>query len=433
MPHPSLQHAIQSIKVGDNDQGRTLLMQVVRAEPQNEQAWLWLSAALSDPQQQRDCLQRVLQINPANQQAARGLAILDSTMSSTLPASPEPTPVSHEPVPALPPAEPESVPAPLDPAPPPVAVPAPAPAPPEPAPSPVAMPTPAPAAFALPGEEARDKPAPAQDLPDRPAARLPRQAQTRSMPRGGCLPLRRAGITLFIIGAGSFILPLFGLQFTLISAFGPAMQGAGGIGLALLGLLLIAANEMSGRLSPRTLMLTAGGLMGSGLVCMLLFVIVGALNMQGDVGELTTYTYKTGLFSMAVPSAWEHEDSSSTSAVRVDWRQIEGGDGMITVDIFDVDPGASAADLTDWLIYHINERHGTAPGFLMDEPVMHADGRIEVGFDYGRMRGQSIIEQHGSTLSIVTISFRSHSQANLAEQRAAMFQSYSVNPAAPMP
>jgi tetratricopeptide (TPR) repeat protein len=54
-----------------------LLTRAVRLDPGNEQAWLWLSGVLDDPQQIAFCLRSVLKINPANQRAIRGLEWLE--------------------------------------------------------------------------------------------------------------------------------------------------------------------------------------------------------------------------------------------------------------------------------------------------------------------------------------------------------------------
>jgi hypothetical protein len=69
----NLQEAIQAIKSGDKAQGRSLLLQILKTNPQHENAWLWLAAAVEEPQQKRDCLQKVLAINPNNQTAKAGL------------------------------------------------------------------------------------------------------------------------------------------------------------------------------------------------------------------------------------------------------------------------------------------------------------------------------------------------------------------------
>ena len=98
----ALRRAIAAIKGGDKAAGRRLLAEVIRNDPGNEAAWLWMSAALDADEQRRVCLERVLAINPGNQTARQGLARLG--LASQAPAlSPAGTPPEPG---ALPPARP---------------------------------------------------------------------------------------------------------------------------------------------------------------------------------------------------------------------------------------------------------------------------------------------------------------------------------------
>lgn len=71
-----LQTAINVIKSGDTQQGRQLLVELLKAEPKNEAAWLWLSNVVSTDEQRRHCLKQVLSLNPNHPLAQKGLAIL---------------------------------------------------------------------------------------------------------------------------------------------------------------------------------------------------------------------------------------------------------------------------------------------------------------------------------------------------------------------
>jgi tetratricopeptide (TPR) repeat protein len=88
---------IDAIKRGQKARGRDLLMQVVEADEHNEQAWLWLSAAVDAPEDQITALENVLEINPNNQVAHKGLerlrARLDGEAGAQAPgAAPEAVP-----------------------------------------------------------------------------------------------------------------------------------------------------------------------------------------------------------------------------------------------------------------------------------------------------------------------------------------------------
>ncbi|MBN1427261.1 MAG: hypothetical protein JXB07_02675 [Anaerolineae bacterium] len=71
-----LQKAVELLRDGDILAARRLLSDIVKVDPNNEQAWLWLSSAVTDEERRRECLERVLQINPGNQAAHLALVAL---------------------------------------------------------------------------------------------------------------------------------------------------------------------------------------------------------------------------------------------------------------------------------------------------------------------------------------------------------------------
>lgn len=73
-----LQSGIAAVRSGDKREGARLLAQVVRKEPQSEEAWFWLAAATDQPAEAAACLRRVLAINPNNGRARQALTMLDT-------------------------------------------------------------------------------------------------------------------------------------------------------------------------------------------------------------------------------------------------------------------------------------------------------------------------------------------------------------------
>jgi len=61
-----------SIRVGDRDDGRRLLLQAVEYDREHSDAWLWLSATTEDPAEQIKYLEWAVAADPANAQARRG-------------------------------------------------------------------------------------------------------------------------------------------------------------------------------------------------------------------------------------------------------------------------------------------------------------------------------------------------------------------------
>lgn len=73
--------AKQAIKVGDKKEARRLLVEIVKSNPRNVQAWYGLSFVVDKREQQIDCLQRVLKYEPHHNNAQRllqKLALVDS-------------------------------------------------------------------------------------------------------------------------------------------------------------------------------------------------------------------------------------------------------------------------------------------------------------------------------------------------------------------
>jgi Domain of unknown function (DUF4352) len=70
-----LQEGIEALQTGNAAQARALLSNAVQANPQNEQAWLYLAAVLP-PDRAIEVLERVLKLNPENEQAKKGLQAL---------------------------------------------------------------------------------------------------------------------------------------------------------------------------------------------------------------------------------------------------------------------------------------------------------------------------------------------------------------------
>lgn len=100
MATDDLQKAIELLRDGDTLAARRLLSDIVKIDPNNEQAWLWLSSAVTDEDRRRECLEHVLRINPGNQ--AAHLALVALSQPPELPEekkpqiNPEPQPPGFE-------------------------------------------------------------------------------------------------------------------------------------------------------------------------------------------------------------------------------------------------------------------------------------------------------------------------------------------------
>jgi hypothetical protein len=73
---PALEDAIQYIRMGNREQGRQILEEILETEESNEDVWLWLSSVVESDEDREICLENVLAINPNNGVARRGLDAL---------------------------------------------------------------------------------------------------------------------------------------------------------------------------------------------------------------------------------------------------------------------------------------------------------------------------------------------------------------------
>ncbi len=72
----SLRQAITAIKAGDKQTGKQILAKVLKADPRNEQAWLWMTEVVDRDEDRLKFLRNVLKINPNNEAVKRKLAAL---------------------------------------------------------------------------------------------------------------------------------------------------------------------------------------------------------------------------------------------------------------------------------------------------------------------------------------------------------------------
>src|SRR5436190_3081679 len=76
-----LQEGIAAFQAGDRPQARELLLEVIKVDPENEQAWYYLAACETDPAKRKQYLEQVLEINPMNTKAREVLDRIKSRES----------------------------------------------------------------------------------------------------------------------------------------------------------------------------------------------------------------------------------------------------------------------------------------------------------------------------------------------------------------
>jgi len=73
-----LEQAIGFIKAGDKKRGRELLVEILKGDPTNDTAWVWMAAISDEYQLRKDCLEEALKHNPNNKTAQKALMRLQT-------------------------------------------------------------------------------------------------------------------------------------------------------------------------------------------------------------------------------------------------------------------------------------------------------------------------------------------------------------------
>jgi hypothetical protein len=79
---PLTQQGIDAYKAGNKEEAVRLLSDAVRQNSQDEEAWLYLGAAIDDSTRKRQAFEKVLAINPDNERAKNALARLNTAGAS---------------------------------------------------------------------------------------------------------------------------------------------------------------------------------------------------------------------------------------------------------------------------------------------------------------------------------------------------------------
>ncbi|HRV94629.1 MAG TPA: hypothetical protein P5526_20895 [Anaerolineae bacterium] len=72
----TLEEAIQHIRMGNREEGRQILEDLLETQEENEDVWLWLTSVVDSDEDREICLENVLALNPNNVVAQRGMEAL---------------------------------------------------------------------------------------------------------------------------------------------------------------------------------------------------------------------------------------------------------------------------------------------------------------------------------------------------------------------
>jgi hypothetical protein len=75
-----LNQSISAYREGNKEQSSELLANIIRQDPNNERAWIWLSGIVTSDAERLFCMKKILSINPENEVALYGLTLLSKDL-----------------------------------------------------------------------------------------------------------------------------------------------------------------------------------------------------------------------------------------------------------------------------------------------------------------------------------------------------------------
>ncbi len=83
MSDKRLKEATAVIRSGDKEAGKELLLDILQDNPENDIAWVWMSAVVDTDDLRLECLEEALKYNPDNRMAQKGVAKLKKKVQET--------------------------------------------------------------------------------------------------------------------------------------------------------------------------------------------------------------------------------------------------------------------------------------------------------------------------------------------------------------
>jgi len=160
-----------------------------------------------------------------------------------------------------------------------------------------------------------------------------------------------------------------------------------------------------------------------------------------EIGDLETYTYATGLFSIDVPKTWSLQDNSKAGEAILLWMD-PSENGLLVVDILESQEEKSTDEMVAFLQDFLNKSFKSEYDFSMNDPKEQSDGSQLIVWSYTasaaggakvKLLGNSFIEQRGDKLSILTTAVPDEQFDALNADTDTIINSYTIDSSAPLP
>jgi hypothetical protein len=159
------------------------------------------------------------------------------------------------------------------------------------------------------------------------------------------------------------------------------------------------------------------------------------------IGDLETYTYETGLFSIDVPNNWKLQDNSKSGEAILLWMD-PSENGLVVVDILEAKEEKSSEEMVTFLQDFLNNSFKSEADFSMNDPKEQSDGSQLIVWSYTatasggvkvKLLGNSFIEQRGDKLSILTTAVPDEQFDALNSDTDTIINSYKIDSSAALP
>ncbi len=160
-----------------------------------------------------------------------------------------------------------------------------------------------------------------------------------------------------------------------------------------------------------------------------------------EIGELSTYTHKTNVFSLLAPDGWRSKDNSKPGEVIVLWTDPTRNGGLVA-DIFDVNYDPTQDDLTKLLQDFLKNSFEKEPDFFLREPKPQKDGSVLLIWGYTakatgninvKLLGNSFIERKGRRVAILSFIVPDEQFKELEKPLNRIINNYKINTTAKIP
>lgn len=163
--------------------------------------------------------------------------------------------------------------------------------------------------------------------------------------------------------------------------------------------------------------------------------------LKVEIGQLETYTYPSGLFSIRVPAGWSRQDSSKSGEAIVIWTD-KNLNASIIVDLFETQKYLTQDDLSELLQTVLVNLFESQQDFKLDVPQIQKDDSVRITWSYTAVAsngikvpilGNSFISNQNDRISITSYLVPAEQFSELEDPINQIINSYTVNPSAPLP